>query len=167
MTPETFAITLSRALKLKNRLVHRLAELDQLLVTYNSLPEGQEEYDVRQLYRERLELAMHLVELKSAISLANQPVQKIIFELAECKSLIATLRNINTRHGTVVEGYSGTKVTYVAQFRKTDIDREVRRVEKEIDRLQDELDRFNYDTTVAIDPRLLTAFGGEQTDGPR
>jgi hypothetical protein len=161
MSNETTLINLSRALKLKNRMAQRLGELDQIIIAYNSQPEGQQEYDVRQLYRDRLELAMQLVELKTIISQANQPVQKLIFELAECKSLIAILRKVDTKHGIVVEGYSGTKMTYAAQFRKADIDREVRRVEKEIDRLQDELDRFNYNTTVLIDRRILETFGGE------
>jgi hypothetical protein len=154
-------INLSRALKLKNRMVQRLSELDGLIATYNSRPEGEQEYDVRQLYRDRLELAMQLVEVKTAISRANQPVQKLIFELAECKSLIANLRKVETRHGTVAEGYAGTKINYVAQFRKPDVDREVRRVEKEIDRRQDELDRFNYNTNVSVDRRLLVDFGSE------
>jgi hypothetical protein len=165
MSTQTTTINLSRALKLKNRLARRFAELDQILVNYNSQPEGQQEYDVRQVYRDRLELAMQLVEVKTAISLANQPVQKLIFELAECKSLIANLRNVQTRHGIVVEGYPGTRMTYVAQFRKADIDREVRRVEKEIDRLQDELDRFNYSTTITIDRGLLAAFEAESPAG--
>jgi hypothetical protein len=161
MSSETTHIPLSRALKIKNRMVQRLGELDELIVTYNSLPLGQMEYDVRLLLRERLELAMQLVELKSAISQVNQPIQKTIFEMAECKSLTAMLKRVNTRHGPVVEGYQSTRIDYAAQMRKTDIDREVRRVEKEIDRLQDILDRFNYQTSLAVDQKLLAAYGAE------
>lgn len=161
MSSETTNVPLSRALKLKNRMAQRLGELDELIVTYNSLPLGQMEYDVRQLLRERLELAMHLVELKSAISQVNQPVQKTIFELAECKSLVAMLKRVPTKHGPVIEGYQSTRIDYAAQMRKTDIDREVRRVEKEIDRLQEILDRFNYQTSIAVPTRLLGTYGAE------
>jgi hypothetical protein len=156
MAQETAQINLSRALKLKNRLVHRLSQLDVLITTYNSTPEDNQEYDVRELYRKRTELVGLLVELKTAINAANQPVQKWIFELAECKSLIAMLNKINTKNGPTLEGYTGVRVTYVAQMRKSEVDREVKRVEQEIDRLQDELDRFNYKTLITIDRLMLT-----------
>jgi hypothetical protein len=45
----------------------------------------------------------------------------------------------------------------VAELRKADVDREIRRLEVEIDRLQEELDAFNHRTTVAIDAELLRA----------
>lgn len=151
MPGELSQINLSRALKLKNRVVHRLSQLDTLIITYNSTPEDNQEYDVRELYRARADLARLLVELKTAINAANQPVQKLIFELAECKSLIAMLNKVNTKNGPNLEGYSGVRVNYVAQLRKAEVDREVKRVEQEIDRLQDELDRFNYRTMIAID----------------
>jgi len=152
---ETTQINLSRALKLKNRVVHRLSQLDTQITTYNSTIEDNQEYDVRQLYKARMVLAEKLVALKVAINAANQPIQNLIFELAECKALVAMLGKVNTKHGPSVEGFTGAKTNYVAQFRKPDIDREVRRVEKEIDRIQDELDRFNHRTLIAVDASLL------------
>src|SRR5262245_36870655 len=166
MSNETGHVPLSRALKIKNRMAQRLGELDELIVNYNSLPLGQKEYDVRELLRERLELSIYLVELKATISQVNQPVQKTIFEMAECKSLVAMLKRVSTKHGPVIEGYQSTRIDYAAQFRKADVDREVRKVEKEIDRLQEELDRFNYQTSVAVERKLLEDFGAETaTDG--
>jgi hypothetical protein len=156
---ETTQINLSRALKLKNRVVHRLSQLDTHITTYNSVVEDNQEYDVRQLYKARLVLAEQLVKLKVAINAANQPVQGLIFELAECKALVAMLGKVDTKHGPSVEGYSGVRTKYVAQFRKPDIDREVRRVEAEIDRLQDELDGFNHRTLIAVDASLLADSG--------
>jgi hypothetical protein len=156
---ETTQVNLSRALKLKNRVVHRLAQLDTQITTYNSVVEDNREYDVRQLYKARLALAEQLVRLKTAVNAANQPVQGLIYELAECKALAAMLGKVNTRHGPAVEGYSGARVDYVAQFRKADIDREIRRVEVEIDRIQDELDRFNHRTLIAVDASLVADSG--------
>jgi len=152
---EMTQISLSRALKLKNRVVHRLSQLDGLITSYNSAIEDSQEYDVRQLYKTRMLLAEQLVKLKVAINATNQPIQGLIFELAECKALVAMLGKVNTKHGPSVEGFTGAKTNYVAQFRKSDIDREVRRVEQEIDRLQDELDRFNHRTLIAVDASLL------------
>ena len=148
-------ITVARALKLKNRVVHRLSQIDAILVANNSHQDGTHEYDVKALYRSRLELAMKLVELKAAISAANAPVQKLIFELAECKSHIAMLARIDTKHGLSIEGSSGTPVRYVALLRKQDIDRERRQAEAEIDRIQDELDNFNHNPTNRVDATRL------------
>ena len=88
---ETTQINLSRALKLKNRVVHRVSQLDTLITNYNSTIEGSEEYDVRRLYKARVVMAERLVKLKIAINSANQAVQGQIFELAECKALIGML----------------------------------------------------------------------------
>jgi hypothetical protein len=151
MPNEMSPINLSRALKLKNRVVHRLAQLDALIIAYNSTAEDNQEYDVRELYKSRTNLVRLLVDLKSAINAANQPVQKVIFELAECKSLIAMLNKVNTKNGPTLEGYAGVRVNYVAQLRKSELDRETKRIEQAIDRLQDELDRFNYKTLITID----------------
>lgn len=154
---ETTPINLSRALKLKNRVVHRLAQLDALIVGHNSALEDNQEYDARELYKARMVLAEQLVRLKVAVNAANLPIQHFIFELAECKALAATLARVDTKHGVSFEGYSGVRTVYVAQFRKPDIDREVRRVEREIDRIQDELDQFNHRTLIAVDAALLAA----------
>lgn len=152
---ETTQINLSRALKLKNRVVNRLSKLDAQITEHNSAIEDNQEYDVRQSYRARLVLAEQLVKLKAAISAANQPIQSTIFEMAECKALIAMLSRVNTRHGPSVEGFSGSRTTYVAQFRKPEIDREIKRVEVEIDRIQDRLDGFNHRTMITVESSLL------------
>lgn len=151
---ETTQINLCRALKLKNRLASRLARHDQLIISHNSSVKDYSEYDVRDLYRIRMLLAEQLVQLKVDISAANQPVQKAIFEVAECKSLCATLSRINTKHGPHTSGFEAIQ-EFSAQYRKQDIDKEVRKVEKEIDRLQDELDQFNFNTQITIPLSLL------------
>lgn len=74
---ESTQISLSRALKLKNRVVHRLSQLDTQITTYNSVIEDNQEYEVRQLYKARLVLAEQLVRLKKAINAANQPATLI------------------------------------------------------------------------------------------
>jgi hypothetical protein len=156
MAGESTEITLAKALKLKNRLAGRLAKLDKDLEHYNSVPAGSDQPDIKGIYAERRKLVVHLVELKVAINTANQPIHRTIFELGELKSLVALLGRTSTKHGTMVEGYHGNEIQYVAQFRKGDVDREVRRLEVEIDRIQDQLDRFNYNTLIALDTVLLS-----------
>jgi hypothetical protein len=153
---EQIEITLARALKLKNRLAGRLAKLDSDFENYNSLPAGTDRPDLKVLYVERNALVGRLIELKLAINAANQPMQRTIFELGETKSLVALLTRTNTKHGKVVEGYHGTEVEYTAQYRKGDVDREVRRLEVVIDRLQEQLDTFNHRMLIRIDADLLS-----------
>jgi len=152
---ERVEITLARALKLKNRLAGRLAKLDSDFENYNSLPAGTDRPDLKVLYAERNTLVARLIELKVALNVANQPMQRTIFELGEAKSLVALLTKTSTKHGKVVEGYHGTEIEYTAQFRKGDVDREVRRLEVVIDRLQEQLDAFNHRTLIGIDADLL------------
>jgi hypothetical protein len=152
---EPVEITLARSLKLKNRLAGRLAKLDSDFENYNSLPAGTDRPDLKIVYAERTKLVSQLIELKLALNSANQSMQRTIFELGEAKSLVALLTKTSTKHGKVVEGYHGNEVEYTAQFRKGDIDREVRRLEVVIDRLQERLDGFNHRTIIPIDGDLL------------
>lgn len=148
-------ISLARALKLKARLAGRLAKLDSDFENYNSLPAGTDRPDLKVLYVERNALVARIVELKVALNAVNQSMQRTIFELGEAKSLVALLSRTSTKHGKVVEGYQGTETEYTAQFRKGDVDREVRRLEGVIDRLQEQLDAFNHRAQIGIDVDLL------------
>lgn len=68
------------------------------------------------------------------------------------------LTGLNTKHGTVVEGYpTSGPVTYIAQFRKGEVDTMVTDLETRIDALQDKLDTFNATTTVAVDRETVAA----------
>jgi hypothetical protein len=156
MASERAEISLAKAMKLKNRLAGRLAKLDKDLETFNSVVAGADQPDIKGLYVERAKVVTRLIDLKVAINAANQPAQRTIVELGEAKSVIALLGRMSTKHGTMVEPYHGTAVQYVAQFRKVDVDQEVRRLEGEIDRLQDQLDGFNHKTTITIDAAILS-----------
>jgi hypothetical protein len=155
-------ISLARALKVKNRLAGRVAELSQEIKKYNTREEGAEAIDVAGRYAQRAELVARLVELKTAITRANQPVQQSIYALAEAKALMALLAEVNTHHGTVSQ-FHQAPVRFVAQLRKEQVDAERRRLEQEIDRLQEELDRFNQATTLAVDAGLV---GGPAPEEP-
>ena len=154
---ETATLTLAKALKLKNRMAGRIARLDEDLKNYNSVLAGSDRPDVARIYEERRALVAMLVELKTAINAANHSVQRVIYELGEFKSLTAILSGLNVKHGTVVEGYSGTQAQYVAGFKKWDVDRMVRQLETEIDRRQDQLDEFNHRTIISLDAAMIAA----------
>lgn len=60
---------------------------------------------------------------------------------------------MDTKHGPTVEGYAGVRVNYTAQFRKPDLDRQIKQIEQEIDRLRDSL---TYDANTTRSMMLIS-----------
>ena len=149
-------ITLAKALKLKNRLAGKIAKLTLTVQTYNSTQGTAEQIDVRAAFAARADLVARLTDLKHAVARANAPIQRDIFDLAELKAEVTLFAALNTKHGTVLEGYpTSGQVTYVAQFRKADVDAMTNALETRIDAIQDKLDTFNAQTLVAVDAQTV------------
>ena len=150
-------ITLAKALKIKNRLVGRLAKVQADIQAFNSVPEGQAgQVDVPALMQTREALVEAIVGLKTAINDANREAQRDIYALAEKKATAQFLAGVCTRHGPQPAVYpSTTEVTYVAALKKADVDAQVARLEADIDQLQDRLDQFNHDRKIEVDGRIL------------
>lgn len=95
------AISLAKALKLKNRQVAKIQKLQGIVTTHNSrLVGGSEEFDVAASLAELRNATEALVKLKAAISLANAPIQETIYRIGELKSHISFLRRIPTTSGS-------------------------------------------------------------------
>lgn len=150
-------ITLAKALKVKNRLAGRLAKVQVDIQAYNSVPLAQaDQVNVPALMKNREELVEALVGLKTAIHDANREIQRDINGLAEKKATAQFLAGVNTRHGPQPAVYPNTtEVSYVAAFKKVDVDAQVARLETEIDQLQDRLDQFNHAHKIEVDSRSL------------
>jgi hypothetical protein len=150
-------ITLGKALKIKNRLIGRLAKIQADIQAFNSVPDGQAgQVNVPAMVQTREELVMALVNLKTAINDANRQVQRDIYDLAEKKATAQFLAGVNTRHGPQPAVYPNTtEVNYVAALKKTDVDGLTAGLEKDIDQLQDRLDQFNHDHKIEVDGRIL------------
>ena len=149
-------ITMAKALKLKNRFAGRIARLQEEIITYNSVQDGQERPDVNEMLKFLDRLVENLSCLKFAIYNANMKVQRTIFDLAERKSRLTWLQMLNTRNGTFNE-YGDTPTSYTATLRKTDVDKMTSALEQEVDRLQDTLDKFNHTTEIEVPSELLEA----------
>lgn len=146
-------VTLSKALKMKNRQAKLVAELQARISSVNSYLEGSEpEFDAKELY-ERLKTEVErLTSIKAAINGANIAVQWDIYRMAEMKGLATFMRSLNTQRGKVLVGYMTSEPQeYVAQVTATDAAAEVERIEHEIDRIQDRLDLHNATTTIDVD----------------
>lgn len=150
-------ITLAKALKIKNRLVGRLAKVQADIQMFNSVPEGQAgQVDVPDLVQAREALGEAIVGLKTAINDANREAQRDIYALAEKKATAQFLAGVCTRHGPQPPVYPSTvEVNYIAALKKADVDAQVAGLEKDIDRLQDRLDQFNHDRKIEVEGRTL------------
>jgi len=96
----------------------------------------------------------HLVEIKTAIHRASDPVRTDIFRLSEVKASIGFYRSIGTTHGKRPPTRFGSQdemLEYKASIRKSDIDRINLELESEVDTLQEKLDTFNVTTKIKID----------------
>lgn len=155
-------ITLSRALRLKNRLVNRMTQVWTDIATYNSRPsEADPVVRVDQLYPLYAKLQSLLIELKTAIQTGTQKIQGQLVTLSEKKGFIKLLKALSTTSGKQVGqharyGSSTTEpLTYIAVITKGDVDTTIGQLEKEIDTLQDQVEQHNASTQVTISNELL------------
>ena len=148
-------ITLAKALKFKNRLAAKVEKLTGDISRYNSVLVGNpRDVDVAQTWEQREQAVAKLVELKTAISHANAPVQETIYELAEAKGAIGFLRQIDTTHGRKPrQAFYDTEGAeeYEAALRKADVDEMIAAKQRRINELQDRLEEHNHRTEIEID----------------
>lgn len=158
-------VAVAKALKLRKRLAEQVAKVSLLAQTTNSAIEGTKpEFDVANLLRRREVLVGFLIEIKTAISVANQPIYDKIHTLAELKGYIAFLAGIDVKNGPVHERFASEGVVkYAAQVRSAEIQRLTTWAEKEIDRIQEELEVFNHKTEVEISDAIETTIGDTQS----
>jgi uncharacterized protein YlxW (UPF0749 family) len=150
------AISLSKALKLKNRLAGRLSHVQELVTQHNTvLKEQVGQLDVPALIKEREEIMYQLVALKTAIMRGNSGIQDAIILKGELASTKEWLSGLNTTDGKLRHGYQNTDMEYVATIKKADVEKESRKLEKQIDDLQDKIDEYNATKKIEIDQRAL------------
>lgn len=140
-----------QALKEKNKLAGEIKELEQLLQAKNSLSDTEENlFDIKQMFNELSEKRKALVDLKTKLTKANQPIQKLIYELAELKSEAAFYNRLNTKAGTFnLNSYgSPNNVKYVVTLNELDVANKKKELKNSIDKIQEQLDHYNHTTDV-------------------
>jgi hypothetical protein len=156
----TEAVTLAKALSVKNRLAGRLSQARTNIETYNSVLAGQRDdegratVDVRAEYERLLSLQEGLVAVKAAIQRANAAIYEDVLRLGEKKALVQMLSGLNTKHGSE-PGFNGVEYRYTATITKPEVLEMVRRLEAEIDKLQDKLNQYNASTRIELPQAVL------------
>lgn len=145
-------VSLAYALKAKNRLVKRIAELEKRIRAHNMVnANSQRPFDLDALLEELQAEVEKLVQVKSAISAANAPIQENIYRLAELRGLAAYYQSIETENPYAYAMYaSGNVVEMDIHFGPERLAKLTEETEARIDEVQDEIDRFNAKTEIEI-----------------
>lgn len=142
-------MNVKQALKVKNKLVTEMKASYAILQKYNSIEEGNpRRYSMMNTLEKIKTLQAELVDLKTKIHKANQPVYDKIFALAELKGMIKELKKVSTEEGKVNERYGSVVSVKEVELNVTDIDAAVAVLESQIEGLQNELDIHNATTQI-------------------
>ncbi|MBC8066044.1 MAG: hypothetical protein H7Y17_14525 [Chlorobia bacterium] len=146
-------VSLAKALKVKNRQIQKVKDLQQRIQACNSYLEGSEpDFDANELYGQLVTETERLWRTKAAINGANAQIQAAIYEMAEAKGVVAFLKGLNTQRGLQMLAYMATQPQeYVSQITAQAAHEKIHGLEKRIDELQDELDVHNGTVTVEVD----------------
>lgn len=142
-------MNIKQALKQKNKLVNEINQNYEILKKYNSIDESNERrYRMNDVVDEINRLTGSLIDLKTKIHKANQPVFNDIFRLSELKNAVKQLQTIPTTEGKYVEMYGTNATVRKVELTVLDIDKMVKEHQEEIDRIQDSLDLHNLKTEI-------------------
>lgn len=149
-------VSVAKALKLKNRLVNRLAKTTQDIAQNNSCIEEQKgRVDVAKLLELREKLTQAVVDVRVKVQAANVKIQGKLVLLSERKGDIVFFSALNTFDGVQRHNYQNTEVKHVAHLQKVDVDNKVKQLEAEVDTLQDEIDAYNARTKIDVPQETL------------
>lgn len=142
-------MNVKQALKQKNKLVTDLKAQYQILQKFNSIEEGNpRRYSMVDTLVKIDQLSEELVELKSKIHRANQPVYNQIFQLAELKGLVKELKKVPTDEGKQTERYGSVVSVKQVELTIVDIQQNIDVLQNKIEELQNELDIHNANTQI-------------------
>lgn len=142
-------MNVKQALKVKNKLVTEMKAAYSILQKYNSIEEGNpRRYSMTNTLEKIKTLQAELVELKTKIHKANQPVYDKIFALAELKGMIKELKKVSTEEGKVNERYGSVVSVKEVELTIVDVQNKVDILCVKIEELQNELDIHNATTNI-------------------
>lgn len=142
---------LSKALKVKNRLVGEIKTISDEICEHNC-------YTDENMYtlntHEHLKLLMdkinNLVQHKIAIQMATRDILPKLIEMTELKALISMIKTIPTKEGKSHLGYGQHLVTtdWKSQLNKENVKILIKELQERVEALQDEIDEYNATTTI-------------------
>jgi oligoendopeptidase F len=142
-------MNVKQALKQKNKLVTELKAQYQILQKYNSIEEGNpRRYSMDSTIDRIQTLSNELVELKTKIHKANQPVYAQIFQLAELKGQIKELKKVPTDEGKQTDRYGSVPSVKEVELTIVNINSIIENLQEIVEEIQNELDVHNATTNI-------------------
>ena len=144
-------MNLTKALKLKKKLIKQVGEAYTRFRLHNSHEVGMEPpYSAEVAYTEWFNLTNELIELKTKIHQANVPIAHKIFSLGELKSMVKQLKGLDTDSGKIRKrGYGVDEMQeYTAYLDTVKRDALIVELEEKIEILQEEIESHNALTKI-------------------
>lgn len=143
-------MNIKQALKEKNKLVKQIQQAYIDAQSFNSIDEGNtRKYSTEVKLKEAKELTLKLVDLKTRIHKANQPVYDKIFLMAELKGRVNQIKSLNVAEGKYNGGWRNeAPIVKTVEIDIVKRDQMIQEIEEEIEKLQDTLDIHNATTTI-------------------
>jgi hypothetical protein len=140
---------IKQALKQKNKQLKLNMENYSKLTSYNSVEEGAERpYNPEVSMKEWMQGVEDLIELKAKIHRANAKVYDKIFRLAELKSMVKQLRNLDCSVGKQSSYRREEPVVKTTVITLIQRDEMIKKLEVQIEEIQEELDAHNAKTKI-------------------
>lgn len=145
-------MNLSKALKIKSRLIGELNRARELIRRDNShtnIPgietRQQKNIEFQKLVKRSEDLIADIVSIKSAISKANIHIYDKIFYMDELKSLLDYIKTISVEEGETYDFKCGEKVVVnkSVYINQSEVDKMISETQQKINKLQDEIDDYN------------------------
>jgi uncharacterized small protein (DUF1192 family) len=150
---EKIHMTLATALKTKNRLAGELVHQQNILSRENARRnDSSSKVNRAEVWKNIITLSDELGSLKGRITVANIGIYPMLERMAELKSRIAYIQNLNKREDVEIMfvGRDQEKMEYRwnSFINQEDADKRITALQEEINRLQDEIDKYNAVTTI-------------------
>lgn len=141
-------MNISKALKVKNRLIGEVNRLQEILKRENSRrSDNPSEVNVEETANLLIETRRKLISLKGAIGEASAPLSEKLSFLTEQKAAINFYNSLPTREGEelTLVGANREKLAYqwTAYLNRESVDSLVKELQNSINETQDQIDDFN------------------------
>jgi peptidoglycan hydrolase CwlO-like protein len=155
-------MTISKALKVKNRLAQRINNNRKIILHQNSVDsinfkteddKQNHTSKIKDLFDSNYKLRKEIIKIKAGIRAANAGIASQLSEIEELKSEIAFYNSFgNIQDGDIrVDSYDSnyikTMIAYVNNDSKEEI---ILDLQERIEKLQDEIDEYNAKTHIEI-----------------
>ncbi len=144
-------MNLRKAIQRKKRIAGVLAESYTKLRRANITPEGRPPLISSREILERIkEKSEEIIQLKVQIQKANLPILEDTYRLAELKSLVNEMRNINSLHDRRYD--NSQAIVYTICIDEIEQEAIIADLEKQIEVIQDRIESFNFRVHIDTDP---------------